>query len=147
MIALLCALSYVNCHAIICLPIMYIFRETPLVNCGPRSYFPTMFTTVLIAFRTHFLAGHILFSSYFTLEHLIFCVQQAGEIDNLSVTLGQSGLFVIVCSSTSIVVNGAIDTLLSLLQVLLVRQPWFCNQGKISATLLHAFLLGSPNSS
>ena len=64
--------------------------------------------------------------SYFTLiifyiAHLILCVQEAEEIDILSVLLGQSSLSVIVCKSTSIVVNGAINTLLSLLQVLLVR--------------------------
>ena len=119
MIALLCAHNSVNCHAVICLPSCISFGETTLVICGPRSYFPTLFTTILIAFRTHLLAGHILLLRYFTLAHLILCVQQAGEIDNLSVSLGQSSLFVIVCRSTSIIVNGTVDTLLSLLQVLL----------------------------
>ena len=89
------------------------------MNCRPRSYFPTLLTTVLIAFHYHLLDGHISHSSYFTLAYLILCVQQAGEFDNLSVSLGQSSLFVIVCRFTSIVVNGAVDTLLSLLQVLL----------------------------
>ena len=89
------------------------------MNCGPRSYFPTLITTVLIAFHDHLLAGHISLSSHFTLAHLILRVQQAGEIDNLSISLGQSSLFVIVCRSTSFIVNGAVDTLLSLPQVLL----------------------------
>src|SRR3954463_10511452 len=32
---------FVNCPSVICLPSMlYIYGETPLVNCGPRSYFP-----------------------------------------------------------------------------------------------------------
>ena len=31
---------FVNCPAVICLPSMwYLYGETPLVNCGPRSYF------------------------------------------------------------------------------------------------------------
>ena len=89
------------------------------MNYGPRSYFPTLLTTVLIAFHHHLLAGHISLSSYFTLAHLILCVRQAGEIDNLSLFVGAKYLFVIVCRSTSIVVNGAIDTSLSLRQVLL----------------------------
>ena len=77
------------------------------MNCGPRLFttvliaFPALFTTVLIAFHHHFLAGHISLSSYFKLAHLILCVQQAGEIDNLSVSLGQNSLFVIVYRSTS----------------------------------------------
>ena len=116
---LLCANNSVNCHAVICWPFMYIFWRDTARELWNRSYFPTLFTTVLLAFRSHLLSGHISFSSYFTLAHLILCVQQAGEIDNLSVSLGQSSLFVIVCRSTSIVINGAVDTLLSLLQVLL----------------------------
>ena len=78
-----------------------------------------LFTTVSIAFHHHLLTGHNSLSSYFASTHLILCVQQAGEIDNLSVSLGQSSLIVIVCRSTPIVVNGAVDTLPSLLQVLL----------------------------
>src|SRR3954468_9255966 len=32
---------FVNCPSVICLPSMlYLYGETPLVNCGPRSYFP-----------------------------------------------------------------------------------------------------------
>src|SRR3954471_17353958 len=32
---------FVNCLSLICLPSMlYLYGETPLVNCGPRSYFP-----------------------------------------------------------------------------------------------------------
>ena len=76
-------------------------------------------TSYLFRIITHLLASHILLSSYFTLARLILCVQQVGEIHNLSVSLGQSSLFVIVCRFTPIVVNGAIDTLLSLVQVLL----------------------------
>src|SRR4051812_41589359 len=32
---------FVNCPSVICLPSMlYLYGETPLVNCRPRSYFP-----------------------------------------------------------------------------------------------------------
>src|SRR4051794_17121915 len=32
---------FVNCPSVICLPSMlYLYGETPLVDCGPRSYFP-----------------------------------------------------------------------------------------------------------
>ena len=119
MIALLCTHNFVNCLAVICLPIMHIFWSDTTSYLWTPVIFATLFTTVLIAFRTHLLAGHILFSSCFTLAHLILCVQQAREIDNISISLEQSSLSVIVCRSTSIVVNGAVDTLLSLLQVLL----------------------------
>ena len=95
------------------------FGETPLVNCGPRSYFSTLLATIFTAFHDHLLVGHISSSSYSTSTHLIHCVCQAGKIDNLYVLLGQSSLLVIVCRSTSIVINGTVDTLLSLLQVLL----------------------------
>ena len=37
---------FVNCPAVICLPnIASYLRETPLVNCGPWSYFYILFTT------------------------------------------------------------------------------------------------------
>ena len=68
--------------------------DTPLVNCGSLSYFPTLLITVLIAFHHHLLTGHISLSSYFTLAHLILCVRQAGEIDNLFVFVGGK---VLVC--------------------------------------------------
>ena len=102
MIALLCAHNSVNCHAVICLPIMYIFGERPLVNYGSQSYFPTLLTTVLISFHHHLIADHISLYSYFTLAHLILCVRQAGEIDNLFVLVGAKYLFVIVCRSALI---------------------------------------------
>src|SRR3954462_9676797 len=34
---------FINCPSVICLPSMlYLYGETPLVNCGPRSCFPTV---------------------------------------------------------------------------------------------------------
>ena len=119
MIALICAHNSVNCHAVICLPIMYIFwRET-----SSELWIPVLFYYIAYnrfnSFSSSFIAGHISLSSYFTLAHLILCVRQAGEMDKLFVFVGAKYLFVIVCRSTSIIVNGAVDTSISLLQVLL----------------------------
>ena len=120
-----------------------------IVICGPRSYFPTLFTTVLIAFHHHLLARHISLSSYFTSAHLILCVQQAGEIDNLSVSLGQSSLFVIVCRSTS---TRQATTLF--LALLIPSKPSPSPTGSITlvlksrktaALLHHTFLLEFPS--
>ena len=62
--------------------------ETPLVNCGPRS--------ILLHLNTFYcfycsLQTNIIFHTI----RLILCFQQAGEIDNLTVTLGQSILIVL----------------------------------------------------
>ena len=119
MIALLCAHNSVNCHDVICLPIMYTFwRDT-----SSELWIPILFSYIaynhFIDFHHHFLAGHISLSSYFTLAHLILCVRQTGEIDNLFVFVGAKYLFVIVCRSMSIIVNDAVGTSLSLHQVLL----------------------------
>ena len=45
--------------------------------------------------------------------HLILCIQQAGKIDNLLVSLGQSTLIVLCAGSTSGIIDGATDNLLS----------------------------------
>ena len=65
--------------------------ETPLVNCGPRSYslHRIQSTAILV----------LLFSSQTIIFHtirLILCYSRTGEIDNLTVTLGQSNL-VLLC--------------------------------------------------
>ena len=64
----------------------------------------------------------LLFSANITLYtiRLILCIQQAGTIDNLPVSLGQSSFIVLCAGSTSVVVNGATDNLLKNLRVLLV---------------------------
>ena len=53
--------------------------------------------------------------------HLILCFQQASEIDNLTVSLGQSILVVLCTGSTS---TGAVDTFESIL-----NSYWFDNLG------------------
>ena len=71
------------------------------MNCGPWSYFTTLFTTVLKTFHHNLLAGHILLSSDFTSAQLILCVRQAGDIGNLSVSWGK----VLVCDCVQVRVN------------------------------------------
>ena len=68
---------------------VYLMGETPLVNCGPRSnslYWNTIYcnTVLLFSANNHF--------PHYTSNPLL---QQAGEIDNLTVSLGQSTWFVL----------------------------------------------------
>ena len=68
--------------------VSYLIGETPLVNCGPRS--------ILLHLNTFYcfycsLQTNTIFHSI----RLILCFQQAGEIDNLTVTLGQTTLIVL----------------------------------------------------
>ena len=110
MIALLCSYNSVNCHAVIYLPIMYIFwRDTSSELWTPVLFFYIAYNR-FNSFSSSFAAGHISLFSYFTLAHLILCVRQAREIDNLSVFAGAKYLFMIVCRSTSIIINGVVDT-------------------------------------
>jgi hypothetical protein len=79
----------INCPTIICLPSMcYLsFRETPLVNCGPWSYFLYIAITCL-------LYSHSLLYSHTTIAfhsiRSVLCLQQTGKIDNLIVSWEQS---------------------------------------------------------
>src|SRR5215212_2409780 len=63
--------------------------ETPLVNCGPRSYSLHSIQSTAIVFYC-FLCKHLPLDTFNPL------LQQAGEIDNLTVSLGQSTL-VLLC--------------------------------------------------
>ena len=51
------------------------------------------------------------FTTVFHTIRLILCFQQAGEIDNLTVSLGQSSLIVLCADSTLVIVNGATNNL------------------------------------
>ena len=74
---------FVNCPAVICLPnIASYLRETPLVICGPWSYFYILFTTPAAIICLLFLATPTVFHTVL----LILCFCKTGEIDNLSVS-------------------------------------------------------------
>ena len=91
-----------HCHALtICqLPscnlftqhVRYLYGETPLVNCGPRS---NSFKLIKpqTANCSFFIRCNLIL--IFHTRRLILCFQQAGEIDNLTVSLGQSTLIVL----------------------------------------------------
>jgi hypothetical protein len=64
--------------------VIYLYGETPLVNCGPWS--------ILLHWYYHLL--HALFTLpqtniFFHTIHLILCFQQTSEIDNLTVSWGK----------------------------------------------------------
>jgi hypothetical protein len=73
----------INCPTLICLPSMcYLsYGETPLVNCGPRSYFHHIAIICLLYSHT------LLFST--RCAHNL-CFKQTGEIDNLIASWEQS---------------------------------------------------------
>jgi hypothetical protein len=78
----------INCLTVICLPNMLFlsYRETPLVNCGPRSNF------LYIAIPFTFTRTVYFYSYTITFYHLIRSIiylQQTGEIDNLIVSWGK----------------------------------------------------------
>ena len=93
---------FVNCPTVICSPSMLVFYygETPLVNCGPRSillHLKIQPTAIIVLF--HSLQANIIFHTI----RLILCFQQAGEIDTLTDSSGQSSLIVLCVASKSIV--------------------------------------------
>ena len=93
---------FVNCPAVICSPNMLVifYGETPLVNCGPRSILLHWLNNQL---QTIVPFHSLQFTTIFHTIRLIICFQQAGEIDNLTVSLGQNSLIVLCADSTSTV--------------------------------------------
>jgi hypothetical protein len=65
----------------------FIYGETPLVNCGPRSYLYHIAITCLLYSYCLFYSHTILFSTRYTYN---LCFKQTGEIDNLIVSWEQS---------------------------------------------------------
>jgi hypothetical protein len=70
--------------------VIYLYGETPLVNCGPRSIFlyillSTASTVYFPQLFIYLLQTNIIFHAI----HLILCYQQTGEIDNLTASWGK----------------------------------------------------------
>jgi hypothetical protein len=71
--------------------VIYLYGETPLVNCGPQSIILHLYYLLLQALFTfckHYfisLQTNIIFHTIC----LILCFQQTGEIDNLTVSWGK----------------------------------------------------------
>ena len=66
------------------------YGETPLVNCGPRSYFNHIAITCLLSRTVYFTRILLLFSTRYTHN---LCFKQTGEIDNLIASWEQSTWF------------------------------------------------------
>jgi hypothetical protein len=79
----------INCPTVICLPSMcYLsYGETPLVNCGPQSYFHYIAITCYFTRIVYFTRILLLLSTRYA--HTL-CFKQTGEIDNLIISWEQS---------------------------------------------------------
>ena len=117
-------LHFVNCPAVICLPNMYAYLsygDKPLVNCGPRSFIPHWYK-----YRFHHalrLFPAVPFCTHHHISHHTFNpLYSASRGDwQPSCFVGAKYFDCVVCRSTSIIVNGAADTVLKLFQLLLVQ--------------------------
>jgi hypothetical protein len=70
---------------------LYLYGETPLVNCRPRSILLHLYYHLLQAlftFRKHYFISPQA-NIYFHTIRLILCFQQTAEIDNLTVSWGK----------------------------------------------------------
>jgi hypothetical protein len=66
--------------------VIYLYGETPLVNCGPWSILLHSYYRLLSTCIMYFLQTNI----YYHTIRLILCLQQTGEIDNLTASWADS---------------------------------------------------------
>ncbi len=119
--------------------------ETPLVNCGPRSnslYWNTIYCNTVLLFSAN---NHL---PHNTVNPLL---QQAGEIDNLTVSLGQSTLVVLCRFHVGAGIPGVAPHYIpppSTFNVLLgsswFDKPWFLSEGKLAAVRIIPSSWGCP---
>jgi hypothetical protein len=79
-----------NCNLFI-QHVIYLYGETPLLNCGPWSILLKLYYHLLQALFTfckHYFTSPQTNISFHTIR-LILCFQQTGEIDNLTVSWGK----------------------------------------------------------
>jgi hypothetical protein len=70
---------------------LYLYGETPLVNCGPQSILLHLYYHLLQAlftFREYYFIS-LQANTFFHTIRLILYFQQTGEIDNLTVSWGK----------------------------------------------------------
>jgi hypothetical protein len=65
--------------------VIYLYGETPLVNCGPRLFFYIHITV----YFPHALFTFLQTNTYYHPIRLILCLQQTSEIDNLTASWGK----------------------------------------------------------
>ena len=124
---------------------IYLMGETPLVNCGPRSnslYWNTIYCNTVLLFSAN---NH---HPHYTSNPLL---QQAGEIDNLTVSLGQSTWFVLCRFHVGAGIPGVAphytsppSTFNVLLDSYWFDKPWFLTEGNLLLYASH-LPLGVPN--
>jgi hypothetical protein len=94
LIVILMACTCICLHSLFCqLPncnlftqhVIYLYGKTPLVNCGPRSILLHSYYRLLLQALFTFSQTNIF---YHTIR-LILCLQQIGEIDNLTASWGK----------------------------------------------------------
>ena len=123
---------------------VYLMGETPLVNCGPRSnslYWNTIYCNTVLLFSAN---NH---HPHYTSNPLL---QQAGEIDNLTVSLGQSTLVVLCRFHVGAGIPGVAPHYISppstfnvLLGSYWFDKPWFLTEGKLAAVRITPSSWGS----
>ena len=121
---------------------IYLMGETPLVNCGPRSY--SLHSIQSTCFTVFFANNHL---PHNTVNPLL---QQAGEIDNLTVSLGQSTLVVLCRFHVGAGIPGVAphyipppSTFNVLLDSYWFDKPWFLTEGKLAAVRITPSSWGS----
>src|SRR3954463_16202567 len=98
---------------------------------GPIFTINTPSTVTCLLAVNHYLPHH-------TFNSLL---QQTGELDNLTNSLGKSLEFVL-CRSPR-----CLQRLCDVSLLLLVSKPWFLTEGKLAVVLFHTLLLGFPTGS
>ena len=124
---------------------IYLMGETPLVNCGPRSILLHRIQSTAILVLLFSANNH---HPHYTSNPLL---QQAGEIDNLTVSLGQSTLVVLCRFHVGAGIPGVAPHYISppstfnvLLDSYWFDKPWFLTEGNLLLYASH-LPLGVPN--
>jgi hypothetical protein len=136
---------FVNCPTVICLPnMLFLTGEIPLVNCGPRSILLHRIQSTAILVFTILCKHH---HPYYTSNPLL---QQASEIDNLTVMLGQSNLVVLCRFHVGAEIPGVAphytlppSTFNELLGSYWFDKPFFLTEGKLAAVRITPSFWGS----
>ena len=122
--------------------VIYLYGETPLVNCGPRSYFFTLlnqppsntFSSTVVLYFTANISFHSI--------RLILCFQQTSEIDNLTERWGK--VFWLCCAGSKLLLTPVVRPAISQLATPSEAtpfsywsiKPWFLTEGKLITVLI-----------
>ena len=136
---------FVNCPTVICSPNICYGRDTT-----SELWTPVLFYTSEIQSTAIVLYCSLQTIIIFHTIHLILCLQQAGEIDNLTVSLGQSTLVVLCRFHVGAGIPGVAPHYISppstfnvLLGSYWFDKPWFHTEGKLAAVRITPSSWGS----